>query len=225
MVFSTLEGHVQFGELVLERMLAFPYSGPDIPSHTTEHLNSSGVRSSLLGVALPNGEFAMADNPMAEYVAAYSAWEVEAVGSLIAVIKSHDASVVLVTDNIDTPPRNISLRALNHVPASRLKFGIFDTLDYRLEPLQAFDKAAIMVSQDIATAYRKTFLTYTSSQNGGRPPHPAKQWYEARNCDRRGMTIKELQRAMPADDKGEPPSESAIRSWEKTFQQKPPAET
>jgi hypothetical protein len=57
----------------------------------------------------------------------------------------------------------------------------------------------------------------------GRPRHCAYEWYKERGFDREalGLSMKELQEAMPKDDDGNPPSATTIRSWER---QKPPTE-
>lgn len=61
---------------------------------------------------------------------------------------------------------------------------------------------------------------------GGRPRHPAHDWYAERGFHRNGMSMKELQSEMPVDDNGKPPSETTIRAWEsENLQRKPPAET
>jgi len=51
---------------------------------------------------------------------------------------------------------------------------------------------------------------------GGRPPHPAMDWYEKQGFERKGRTIKELQREMRKHC-GSEPTETTIRAWEKTW--------
>lgn len=78
------------------------------------------------------------------------------------------------------------------------------------------------VSDFIRARYRDEEAELQQAMSG-RPKHPAFAWYEARAFRRSGMTIKDLQAAMPKDDKGDPPAASTIRDWEKNHQQKPPA--
>jgi hypothetical protein len=66
--------------------------------------------------------------------------------------------------------------------------------------------------------FLKALVREPSSQ-GGRPPHPAKVWYEGRDCSRMGQSMKELQREMETKC-GKPPSEATIRAWEKEFKEK-----
>lgn len=82
-----------------------------------------------------------------------------------------------------------------------------------------------IVSDFIRQRYRDEAAAFQESLTGGRPRHPAFEWYEARAFQRNGLTIKALQAAMPKDEKGAPPSESTIRGWERDFQQKPPPES
>lgn len=63
---------------------------------------------------------------------------------------------------------------------------------------------------------------------GGRPRHPAYEWYSQRGFSRKqlGMSMKELQAQMPKDGNGNPPSETTIREWEREhLQRKPSSET
>lgn len=71
------------------------------------------------------------------------------------------------------------------------------------------------VTEFIRHAYQEEDSDIRECGVSGRPRHPAYAWYEERGFERRGLTMKVLQAAMPLDEGGKPPSESAIRSWEK----------
>jgi len=223
MGFSMLPEHVKFGDLVFEWMAAFPYSGPNYPP-----LEDNGIRTRLLGVALPDGTFVVDANPKAEWFAAYSAWEWAAVKSVIDCAMSLGKGAVLLSDDPTLPEKHIQTDALQYVDPSRLKHGIFSTLDYRLGSLKAYDLAAIWVDAETAAAFRKALPSATlpsAALLGGRPKHPAFAWYEERGFDRRGLSMKELQREMKRATGRKWPGESTIRSWENDFQGKPPTET
>ncbi len=223
MGFSMLPEHVKFGDLVFEWMAAFPYSGPDRPL-----AKDNGVRTSLLGVYYPDGTFDFDASPMADWFAAYSAWEWAAVNSVIDCATSLGKGVVLLSDDPTLPEKHVQSGALQHVDPSRLKHGIFSTLDYRLASLKSYDLAAIWVDDETARAFRKALPSATrpsAALLGGRPKHPAFAWYEERGFDRRGLSMKELQREMEQDTGRKRPSENTIRDWEREFQRKPPAET
>lgn len=64
------------------------------------------------------------------------------------------------------------------------------------------------------------------AMKGGRPRHPAYDWYAQRGFERGGLSMNALQREMPRDDKGNPPSATTIREWEREhLQQKGATET
>lgn len=115
---------------------------------------------------------------------------------------------------------------LRYAVASRLKYGMFDPMDYHLREMHEWRDAKIYVSSRIAhEATRRIVISMAPpSDTGGRPRHPAFDWYAEKGFSREGRSIKELQAEMPRNDRGQPPSEATIRSWEK-FRQKPPAET
>lgn len=70
--------------------------------------------------------------------------------------------------------------------------------------------------------------TSSADQTGGRPRHPAYDWYAGLGFNRKelGLTMKELQAQMPRDENGNPPAPTTIREWEREhLQQKGAAET
>lgn len=111
--------------------------------------------------------------------------------------------------------------------ASRMRYGMFDPLDGRLNAVRDWHGAQIYVPTAVAKdAVRRAISSMTDVSSGGRPEHPAKKWYFERGCDRSGKTIKQLQAEMPKNTDGTPPREGTIRLWEKEFsRQKPPTKS
>lgn len=87
------------------------------------------------------------------------------------------------------------------------------------------------VDQFLGKLYKVAGSDEAKVNKGGRPNHPAFNWYEERGFDRRvgssqRLTIKQLQAEMPKDANGNPPAETTIRDWEREYSpRKPPAKT
>ncbi|MXP09607.1 hypothetical protein [Pseudoblastomonas halimionae] len=83
----------------------------------------------------------------------------------------------------------------------------------------------IVIPKAAWAAYLKERESGQARATGGRPRHPAYEWYKAKAFDRGGKTVKELQREMPVDANGNPPSATTIHKWENENSKKPPAQT
>ena len=212
MTFSTIPGMVQFGDLFSEMALRHPYDGPVL---TRNEMPIDGeVRTSVFGVAHSDGSFEINEqNPLAVYAVALDRWERNLCDFIFKILEEKGAHATLVVDRVDLRPKDVVIPTLRHVPCSRLQYGIFDTLDYRLAALRDYDRATILIPQDAATAVLNAMRSKSRPQ-GGAPELSAKAWYEAQSCNRLGRTIKELQREMEVAT-GRAPSESSIRAWEK----------
>jgi hypothetical protein len=211
MTFSTIPGMVPFGDLFSELAIQRPYDGPQM---NAEIEMDGNVHRSAMGVALPDGAFWINDqNPLAIYAVAHDSWQRKICAFIFGILEEQGAHATLVIDRIDLPPRNIVIRSLRYVPPSRLQYSIFFTLDYRLRALRDYEGATIMIPSDAAAAVSKE-IRLKSRQTGGAPEHAAKAWYAAQGFERRGRSIKQLQREMETAT-GSAPSETAIRAWER----------
>lgn len=211
MTFSTIAGMVPFGDLLKEMAVKNPYEGPQL---TANMLVGGKANRSAFGTA-HSGEVYRLDSqdPLAIYAIAYDRWQRDLCAFILGILEEKGANATLVVDRIDLPSKDIVMRSLRHVPASRLQYSIFSALDYRLKELREYDGATILVSKDAAKAVLGA-LRSASRPQGGAPELLAKAWYEAQGYDRRGRTIKQLQREMEVAT-GRAPSESSIRAWEK----------
>lgn len=211
MTFSTIPGMVPFSDLFDEMALRYPFEGPAL---TANEVPMDGkVHTSVFGVAHSDGSFEINEqNPLAVWAVALDIWQGNLCDFIFEILEAKGAHATLVVDRVDLPPKDVLVRTLRRVPYSRLQYGIFDTLDYRLAALRDYDRATILIPKDAATAVLNAIRSKSRPQ-GGAPEHPAKAWYEAQGFQRRGRTIKELQREMEAAT-GRAPSETSIHNWE-----------
>jgi hypothetical protein len=212
MTFSTIPGMVQFGDLFSEMALRHPYDGPGLTGN--EVPTDGKVRRSVFGVAHSDGSFELnEENPLAVYAVAHDLWQRKLCAFIFEILEEKGAHATLVVDRVNLSPKDVVIHTLRRVPCSRLQYGIFDTLDYRLAELRDYHGATILIPQDAATAVLNAIRAVAKPQ-GGAPEHPAKAWYQAQAFERRGRSMKELQRQMQAAT-GRAPSETAIREWER----------
>ncbi|WP_084421822.1 hypothetical protein [Henriciella litoralis] len=149
------------------------------------------------------------ENAFVDSVVARQVWEYRHVEMIRDGLLQSNGHLILSSDQL--PQREVAPRILDYIASSRLRYGIFDALDYRLAALKDYDGGQIFIPHAFA---KKIIERITPKAKGGRPEHPAKVWYQERGCDRGGMTMKELQRQMNAAV-GSAPSESIIRTWER----------
>lgn len=139
------------------------------------------------------------------------------------VLRDHGEGAVL--QHPDRREARLSPDELHYVPASRLKCSVFDPIDHNIAHLSEWHGARVLIHDKHAEeAIRKALAELLPpNDKGGRPEHPAKHWYFQQGCDRRGRSVKELQREMEAAVGGKPPSPKSIYAWEEEFRQKPSA--
>jgi hypothetical protein len=198
MTFSTIPGMVLFGDLLHEMALRHPYDGPPMPLDMPK----------IYGAVFMNEQ-----NSFVIHAIAYDRWQRNQCASIIRILEGKGAHATLVIDRADLPLKDIVIGALGYVPSSRLQYSIFATLDYRLDALRDYEGATILIPADAAAAVLNA-IRLKSRPHGGAPEHPAKAWYVAQGLDRRGRSMKQLQREMEAAT-GSAPSVTAIRTWEK----------
>lgn len=119
----------------------------------------------------------------------------------------------------DRSEAGISANDLRSAVASRLRYGIFDAMDWHLRELgrAGWDRAECLLPDDVAKdAIRRVLAKLTTGSKGGRPEHPAKAWYAKQGYDRAGRSIKQLQREMEEATGVPPPSPTTIREWAKS---------
>jgi hypothetical protein len=135
--------------------------------------------------------------------------------SLVASMVQRKAFVILAPvtcDAIGVPPE-----ILLNVPASRLRLGIFDPIDYRLKDYLWYQGARMWVLEKYQIGIQRDLRgnAHAGESSGGRPRHEAWIWYAARNFQRGSMSMNKLQNLMKRELRCEPPIVSTIRAWEK----------
>ena len=198
MTFSVLPDALALSDLMAELEAADPYVEPPIVSNTP----NCEVSVRLLWPYTP-GKDAFIDSIVWQQV-----WEYRHVMFVRDVLLQNNGYLVLVSDKLS--PREVTPKILDHIAPSRIRYGIFDALDYRLAELKDYDGSGIFIQIALAEKIRKQF---TKKDTGGRPVHTAKLWYEKRGFQRNG-TIKALQREMEVAV-GSAPCETTIRAWER----------
>lgn len=213
MTFSTIPGMVPFSDLFKEMALRHPFEGPALTAH--EVPMDGKVRRSVFGVAHSDGSFEINEqNPLAVWAVSHDTWQGKLCDFIFEILEARGAHATLVVDRVNMPPKDVLVRTLRHVPCSRLQYGIFDTLDYRLAALRDYDRATVLIPQDAATAVLNKIRS-ESRPKGGAPEKLAKAWYEQQGFRRNGRKMKELQRQMK-EAGFDVPSESTIRNWERS---------
>jgi hypothetical protein len=129
---------------------------------------------------------------------------------LIDGLNSLEGHLMLAKDT--RPKLCLTADALQHICVSRLRYSIFDTLDYRLESLKSYDGATILLESSTFGKILRA-LKPARGKKGGRPTLSGKKYYAAQNFERRGRSINELQREIE-NAVGEAPSISTIYLWE-----------
>jgi len=106
------------------------------------------------------------------------------------------------------------------------EYGILNAIDWNLRGYAKYQGAFIYVAADIIEKVQRKLVQQSKSDTGGRPNHPAKEWYENQGCERNGRYMKVLQREMEQAC-GDAPGASTIREWEKEYKKRrnPPTES
>ena len=112
--------------------------------------------------------------------------------------------------------RRVLPSVLRLIPPCWAHSGTFFCFDSRLRDLEAYDLTPVYLPKIFLSKVRAAFPV----SSGGRPKHPAYDWYANRGFDRDGLTLKELQRLMEDDLGRPPPAPTTIRKWEREAKSK-----
>ena len=130
--------------------------------------------------------------------------QVEAVVSALENCKGH---LILVSDK--EGERQVLPGVLRLIPPSWAHSGTFFCFHEKLRHLEAYDLTPVYLPMIFMPKLRAVFPV----SSGGRPRHPAYDWYANRGFDRGRLTIKELQIRMQDELGRDPPAPTTIREW------------
>ena len=136
------------------------------------------------------------------------AYETEQIEAVVAALeRCEDGHLILVSDA--KGERRVSPGVLRLVPPSWAHSGHFFRFNRKLAEFDDYDMCPIFVPKLFIPQIRSAWASLRS----GRPRHPAFYLYEQWAFDRRGRSLKELQRLFEKEVNSAP-SVSAIREWE-----------
>ena len=148
---------------------------------------------------------------------AFEERQVEAVVSALENCKGH---LILVSDK--EGERQVLPDVLRLIPPSWAHSGTFfcfqksSSFCDKLRHLKAYDLTPVYLPKKFLSKVRAAF----PARSGGRPRHPAYDWYANRGFDRDRLTMKELQKLMKDDLGRPPPAPMTIRGWEREAKSK-----
>ena len=181
-----------------ERRDPFPSETAGGPTITCED-NSPGQGASEIECEAQNAREAFEER------------QVEAVVSALESCKGH---LILVSDK--EGERQVLPGVLRLIPPPWAHSGTFFCFHNKLRHLKAYDLTPVYLPKKFLSKVRAAF----PARSGGRPRHPAYDWYANRGFDRGRLTIKELQKLMEHEFGGSPPGVMTIRDWEREAKSK-----
>jgi len=146
---------------------------------------------------------------------ARDAFDERQVEAVVSALENCNGHLILVSDK--EGERKVLPGVLRFIPPSWAHSGTFfcfqksSCFHNKLRHLEAYDLTPVYLPKKFLPKVRAEFPV----SSGGRPRHPAYDWYANRGFDRDGLTFKELQRRMQDELGCDPPAPTTIREWER----------
>lgn len=137
------------------------------------------------------------------------AYEANQVEKVVSALEGCGGHLVLISDRHGQ--QQVAPEILRFVPPSWAHSGALLCFDSRLNDLEAYDQTPIYLPKCFLPNVRIVFPV----PSGGRPRHPAYEWYASEGFDRGERTVKELQKHMEEKFGCRPPSPTTLRQWER----------